>query len=142
MADIQGFLFDFSRVTDFFDQWNVIFKTTDMDGSNRFQLVFCTDSPTNIQDCLDAGKLNSSVTIADGGVIDCGLTWKDETITLSSDVTFNIGDEELTLKSVFLRHKASQYVMGYSININAFDVTNEVIFDEGTVFYSIFDEGR
>lgn len=142
MADIQGFLFDFSRVTDFFDLWNNVFKTTEMTGANNFQLVFCTDSPTNIQDCLTNGKLNNRVTVADGGVIDCGLTWRNETITLSSDAVFNIGDAELTLKAVFLRHKASQTVIGYSININAFDVTNEVIYDEGTTFWSIFDEGR
>lgn len=135
----QSFLFDFTRTDNFFDEWNNSFLTSEMSGGNNFQLVFCTDTPNNIKDCLTNGRLNSDVTIATGGVVDCGLTWNNETISLTNDATFNIGDEEVTLKAVFLRHKQTGYVLYYSININAFDVTNEVIFDEGTIFLSIHD---
>ena len=140
MSTIQSFLFDFKKVRDFWDNWNIKFKIADMGVANKFQLVFCTYSPNNIDDCLnDNGQINTTnVTVND--VIDCKLSWNDNTISFGDDATLTIGDDELMLKAIFLRDKTTGYVMAYSINMTEFDVTNTLTFDEGTVIWSLKDE--
>ncbi len=137
MSEVQSFLFDFKRVEDFWEMWNIKFPISEMGSSNKFQLVFCTDSPNNIEDCLTNGSLNSNVTIYTSK--DCTLEWSNHTISIKDDVTWNIGDYEVTLKAVFLRNKATGYVMGYNINIDNFDITNKLVFDGGTLLWSIHD---
>jgi len=137
MSEIQSYLFDFTEVDDFFDNWNVKFSTTDMDGSNKFQLVLASYSPTNISECLNANGTLNTTNVTGTRVLDCGLIWNNRTIKLAFDVDFNIGNSIVPLKAVFLRHKSTGYVMGYSININSFNITNHLIYDADSIFYSI-----
>ncbi len=139
MSEIQSFLFDFKKVSDFWDNWNIKFKIADMGVADKFQLVFCTYAPNSIEDCLNNGQINTTnVTVSD--VIDCTLDWEDNTISFGEDATLTIGDDELMLKAIFLRDKTTEYVMAYSINLTEFDVTNTLTFDEGTILWSIKDE--
>lgn len=142
MTDTQSFLFDFTRVDNFIEQLNLTFKLSEMNTSNNFQLVFCSDSPNNIEDCLTSGgALNTSeVTTATNGVIDFSLKWERDAISIRNDVTWNIGANAVPLKSVFIRHKSSGYVMAYCIHISEFTVTNKIIFDAGTVLWRFIDE--
>ena len=137
MVDAQGFIFDFTRVKDFFDNWNILFKLSDMNTSNNFKLVFCSDSPPNIDECLNAGGgINTNVvTVAD--TVYCSLKWENETISIRNDTTWNI-DGEVPLRAVFL--VSNNYVMAYSINMSEFIVSNKIVFDEGTKLWSIYDE--
>ncbi len=139
MSEEQSFLFDFQRSPSFLDNFNVKFHLLEMNSSSNFQIVFSTYAPTNIQDCLnDDGTLNDDVTIQES--VDCSLKWENEIISVRNDVTWNIGDAYYPLKAVFVRNKSNGYVMGYSINITSFEVTNEVIFEEGTILWSFRDE--
>ena len=141
MTDSQSFLFDFTRVDDFMDQWNLSFKLSDMATANNFQLVFCTDAPNNIRECLTSGGALdvNAVTIPSGGAVDCSLKWEDNAISIRSDTTWNITGE-VPLKAVFIRNKANGYVMAYCIHISEFTVTNKIIFDGGTVLWRIYDD--
>lgn len=139
MSEEQSFLFDFQRSPTFLDNMNVKFHLLEMNSSNNFQVVFSTYAPTNIQDCLNSdGTLNSDVTIQES--LDCSLKWENDIISIRNDVTWNIGDVYYPLKAVFIRNKSNGYVMGYSINITSFEVTNEVIFEEDTILWSFRDE--
>lgn len=139
MSEEQSFLFDFQRSPTFLDNMNVKFHLLEMNSSNNFQVVFSTYAPTNIEDCLNAdGSLNSDVTIQSS--LDCSLKWENDIISIRNDVTWNIGDAYYPLKAVFIRNKSNGYVMGYSINITSFEVTNEVIFEEDTILWSFRDE--
>ena len=157
----QSYNFDFSRVDDFFENFNIKFLVSDMNkydasgdlvgtAQSDFQLVLASYCPTNISDCLDSnGKLDTSaVTIAKDSsnndlIEDIGLDWikdanGDGSIELTSACTFTIGDVNVPLKGVFLRTKDSnKYVMGYSISPVAFSVTNKVVFDEDVIFWNI-----
>ena len=149
MTEIS-FLFDFTRVDTFIEQLNLTYKMSEMDGDENnpnFEMVFCSDSPNNIRDCLTTGGgLNSDVTIAPtstpnvDAVIDCALKWENDTISLGSELTWSIGNSPVPLKAIFIRHKASGYVMGYCIHIAEFTVTNQIVFDEGTAFWRFVDE--
>ena len=64
----------------------------------------------------------------------------DMQIGLGAEVRFDtdqIGERNIPLKAIFLRDKASKYVMGYSINMVAFTVTNVVVFDEDVIFWDV-----
>lgn len=120
-------------------QWNKSFTVDEMNGSNNFQLVIASTAPDTIDECIDSNtKLNSNV----GGVVSvpCALKWENDSITLANPVTFDIGDTTKKLKAIFLRHK-NGYVLGYSINNNAFSITNELVFGGGILFWS-FSEGN
>jgi len=141
MVDEQSFLFDFSHVDNFMTQWNLAFKLSDMNSSNNFELVFCTDSPNNVRECLTSGGAidTNNVTIATDGVVPCSLKWENNTISLRNDATWNI-DGEIPLKSIFLRVANNGYVMAYCINISEFNCTNKLTFEGGVAFWRIIDE--
>lgn len=136
----HSYLFDFRRVSDFFSQWNVKFHTMEMNGGANFELVLSSYCPDNIEDCLSSnGSLNSDVTVS--RTANLGLNWSNDTVTVANDVTFTIGNTTEPLKAIFIRHKSSKYVMGYSINMNSFTITNKVVFDKDTIIWSIHDGG-
>ena len=149
MASEQSFILDFTRSPSFFQNFNKEFDLDCMDGTvdGSFQLIIASYSPDNILDCLDEdGHLNEDVTVGvdeDGNdlIENIGLVWTpdsygDGTIGLSDDVTFDIGDINTQIKAVFLIN-SDGYVMGYSINMVAIPVTNEVVFDEDVIFWDI-----
>ena len=134
------YIFDFIRTPLFFDEFNLSFLLSDMDGSSeKFSFVFCSTAPSNIGECLNNdGTLDDSVvTVLD--TVDCALLWNDNCISVSGDATYTIGDTRVPLKAIFLLDKTTSFVMGYSINSNSFEVTNEVQFDDGTVLYTFYD---
>lgn len=137
----HSYLFDFRRVSDFFSQWNVKFRTMEMNGGANFEIVLASFSPSNIGDCLTNNGILDTSQVTGTKVANLGLKWEDETITIANDVIFNLGTEIMPLKAVFIRNKTSKYVMGYSINQNSVSITNQVIFDKGTILWGIHDGG-
>lgn len=109
---MQSYLFDFSRVPTFFENFNIKFNVSDMyqyvrkdefeegedpyelvsEGSDTaFELVIASSSYNNIDACLNSdGTLDTTVVeVIDN--ITCGLNWKkhdygDVTVDLHSDV--------------------------------------------------------
>ena len=137
MTEVQSYLFDFNRVSTFFDEWNNKFSVSDMDGSNKFEVVVSSYSPNNINECLNAnGTLNTSVVTGTYSQ-NLPLTWANDTIKVAFDVTFNFGTSIVPLKSLFIKHKSIGYVMGYSIFMATFNVTNQLVLDADTVLWSI-----
>ena len=139
MSEIT-YIFDFKRTPTFWDNFNLSFLLTDMDGSSEnFNFVFCSTAPSNIDECLDVdGSLDSSkVTVTE--TVDCALLWENSCISVGSDATYTIGGVRVPLKAIFLTDETTGFVMGYSINSNSFEVTNEVQFDEGTVLFTLYD---
>ena len=137
----HSYLFDFRRVSDFFSQWNVKFHTMEMNGGANFELVLAPYSPSNIEDCLTSNGSLDTTQVTGIKTANLGLNWSDDTVTIANDVTFTLGNETIPLKAIFIRHKGSGYVMGYSINQNSVSVTNKVIFDKDTIVWSIHDGG-
>lgn len=163
MVEEQSYIFDFSRVDDFFENMNQSFFLDEMwkvtgesnnqytykeNVSDNFQLVLVSYGGDNISEYLDEhGGLSDDVTVAvnvdDKELIaDIGLDWYNRgsgnaTIELHDTVTFNIGDTNIPLKAVILRAKSSGYVMGYSINMVSFTVSNQVVFDDDVIFWDI-----
>lgn len=136
---VRSYIFDFQRTPRFFEEWNIKFKVLEMmTNSNLFQIVYCDVAPTNIEECLDGGVLKTSA-INVLATVDCSLKYNDGVITMRNDAIWNIGNNTKTVKAVFIRHKESGFVMGYSINNTAFDVTNRVIIDSDTILWSIVD---
>lgn len=137
----QSFMVDWSRVPDFFTYWNKLYDVSAMNGTvGNFEIVFSSYAPDNIQDCLAGTLLNEDVVITHRE--DCGLEWDTNGIvSIFTDVIWNVGDEIIPLKAIFLRNKANGVVMGYSINQTSFDITNQVILDGGTVLWSFHTGG-
>lgn len=137
--------FDFQRTPKFFDRWNVDFKVEEFNTSNNFEFVISDFNPTNIDECVDAnGKLNEdNVHIVQ--TLPCSLIWDTDggtanLIRLREAVTWNIGDNNYYIKGLFLRHRNSGFVMGYSINIStAFNVNNTFTFDKDILIWSFVD---
>lgn len=137
----QSFMVDWSRVPDFFTYWNKLYDVSAMNGTvGNFEIVFSSYAPDNIQDCLAGTLLNEDVIITHRE--DCGLEWDTNGIvSIFTDVIWNVGDEIIPLKAIFLRNKVNGVVMGYSINQTSFDITNQVILDADTVLWSIHTGG-
>lgn len=154
----QSYLFDFSRVKSFIENINVgffieeMFKVIDYDEKtgeykyeddnieNNFELVIAEVGGNNIEEYIDSdGFLTVTENIR---VEECALDFYNRdngssTIELHGTVSFNIGDENVPIKAIFLRSKSTNYVMGYSINNRPFTVTNEVVFDDDVIFWDI-----
>ncbi len=153
----QSYIFDFVRTPTFFENFNIEFSVNDMyqvssinsDGSyeysnspsDNFELVWIDYGADNISDYLNSdGTLKSSINVYDTQT--CGLDWvKDEyndvRIELHDEVEFNIGDTNVPLKAILLRDATSGFVMGYSINMASFSVTNLAVFDSDVIFWNI-----
>lgn len=146
----QSLIFDFHCVDDFFEKrlnigFNLISDMAHMEdgeivtpATDKFNIVISSYSSNEVSDCIKSdGTINTSnVDISKN--VDCGLSWIDGNIFLTDDAIINLSvDEILPVKSIFLRNKSSGVVLGYSINTSSFDVTNQVQFDKGTVFWSL-----
>ena len=154
MAELS-YIFDFSRVPTFFEEFNnqffldEMYQTIDGESSeeevgDNFELVWVSyGDGDNIENYLDEfGCLNDTVTVEDEYVVDCALEYTrdemgDAIIGLKNQVEITIGDKNIPLKAIFLRCKSTGYVMGYSINMVSFTVTNKVVFDEDVIFWDI-----
>lgn len=140
----QSYIFDFSRVPSFFEHFNIDFNISDMDGSSaKFQLVIAEYGGVNIDEyldasgCLDTGVVDPNTLLVEDCKLSCTFDdYGDATIKLAESVTFDVGDVNIPLKAIFLRDKTTGYVMGYSINLVSFNVTNAVVFDDDVIFWS------
>lgn len=162
MADdeLHSYIFDFTRVNDFFENFNVKFNVNDSDNGSKlyileddeyintgdkFELVFASACPDNISDgCLtNTGQIDrDNVEYDDNHVVEVELDWikdsyGDAIIHIHDEVTLTLGETVLPLKAVFLRSKSNGYVLGYCINLVKFSVTNKVVFDDDVMFWDI-----
>lgn len=147
----QSYIFDFSRVPSFFENFNIGFFVDEMtkiidgetvsEGTECFELVWVDYGADNIGEYLTSdGLLDESVHIYQSK--SCALDWiqdqyGDATIELHGNVEFNVGENNVPLKAIFLRNSSTGYVMGYSINMNPFSVTNKAVFDDDVIFWDI-----
>ena len=151
----QSIIFDFHHVKDFFEKrLNIGFSLINdmthkegdeiispVDANEKFEIIISSFSSNEVDDCINADGTLNTTNVDISKSTDCGLSWLDGNISLTEDATINLTiDEILPIKSIFLRKK-NGVVLGYSINITAFEVTNQVQFDEGTIFWSLNDNG-
>ena len=133
----DSILIDWSRVSTFWRDWNVKFKVDGMNGStSNFNIVFVSFAYDTIDECLSGGQLKPEVLAGVSATIPCGLSWDDNGIVrVANAVTWNIGDDIVPLKGVFLT-TSDGHVIGYSINNTSFEVTNQLIIDKDTILWS------
>lgn len=138
MSEIS-YIFDFKCNPSFFDHLNVDFALEDMDGStSNFNFYFCSTAPSNISECLNNdGTLKTSV-LSTIGNVDCKLDWDGSFIKVATDTTLTITGI-VPLKAIFIRDKTTGYVFGYTINSNSFEVSNEIVFEEDTILFSLYN---
>lgn len=136
---------DFKKSFSFLEQFNLKFSVSDMKAtSNKFRLVLVSDCNDDFKDCIDGnGVLNSSNTVL--YTIPCSLKWNliDENtveVRLRNTVSVSIGTDIKDLRAVFLTN-TSNYVMLYSIFNHSIQITNKMVFEKDTLFFSI-GEGR
>ena len=141
----ESFYIDWTKGYKFWENWNKEFDVDHMNGSvSNFKIYFSSYAYENFEDCVGLnGYLKGSV-ISESHSEPCGLKWdtNESSIRISSDVTWNIGDSIVPLKAIFLTTTANNYVLGYSINTNSFDVTNQLIIDEGSYLWTFHEGGN
>lgn len=147
----QSIIFDFTRVENFMDDYNIEFFVADMNGTDKnYEFVIADSSADNIGDCLNSdGTLNTTevhtIDIGDDGEV--SLLYSKGTngsriISLgSSDVVLDVGDENVDLKAMFLRAVSTGYVMAYCILARTVPITNEVIFPASGIVWTIRNDG-
>ena len=141
----ESFYIDWSKGYSFWRFWNKMFDVELMNGTvGNFRIYFSSYSPENFEDCIvGRGELDPSIIMQSQGV-NCGLIWDNDesSIRISSDVVWNIGNEIVPLKSIFLVNTSNKYVLGYSINTNSFDVTNQLVIDGGSYLWTFHEGGN
>ena len=139
MTEVQSYIFDFRMTPRFMEEWNLKFTVNEMkSSSNLFQIVYCDLAPSNINNCLNGGVLDSTnVNVLHS--VDFSLKYEDGIISVREDASWNLSSDIKTLKAIFVRHKGNGFVMGYSINTTPFEITNTVKLEKGTILWSITD---
>lgn len=137
----QSYILDFTRTPLFFDRWNIDFTVNEMkQNANNFQIVYTGHAPDNINDCLTGGVLNTTnVVVNNNYIVDFSLKYDDGVISVRNDATLTLNDYIYPLKAVFIRNKATGFVMGYCINTTAFEITNSIKLAKDTILWSITD---
>ena len=147
----QSIVFDFTRVEDFMDDYNIEFFVADMDGVNKnYEFVIADDSPDNIDECLDSdGAIDTSevhtLNIGDDGEVSLlyskGVNGSRVISLGSSDVVMDVGDENVSMKAMFLRSLSTGYVLAYCILARPVPITESVIFPASGLVWTIRNEG-
>lgn len=149
MSEEKSYIFDFIRVPNFMDDYNLQFFVAEMDGTSKnYEFVLSQSCPDNIEDCLnDDGGLNSNVATVDIGTQgEISLLYSkgvnnSRVITLSaSSVVLDVGDIDVMMKGLFLRDISTGYVLAYCILQRTVPITNEVIFPASGVVWNIRNE--
>lgn len=135
--EVYSYLFDFHISPLFFENgWNDRFTVNAMkQNANNFEVVYCTHAPININECLTGGVLNNNVTVHSS--VPLNLKYEDGVISVRADSTFNIGNNVIPLKAVFIRDANTKFVLGYDIHNTAFDVTNQILLAKDTIIWSL-----
>lgn len=133
------------------DDYNIEFFVADMDGINKnYEFVIADSSNDNIEDCLnDDGTLNTdevhTVNIGDDGEVSLiyskGVRGSRVISLGSSDVVMDVGDENVSMKAMFLRSISTGYVLAYCILARAVPITESVIFPASGLVWTIRNEG-
>ena len=146
----KSIIFDFTRVPDFMDNYNLEFLVAEMDGTNRiYEFVLSDGCPDNIEDCLDDyGALNNevhTVNIGDDAVVPLlyskGVNGSRIISLGASDVILDVGDVNIQCKGFFLRDMDSGHVLAYCILARTIPMTNEVILPASGLVWTIKNEG-
>lgn len=150
----KSIIFDFTRVPDFMDDYNIEFLVAEMDGVNKnYEFVLADSSPDNIDDCLNNdGTLRTTgdnavhtVDIGNDGQVSLiyskGVNASRIISLGSSDVTLDVGDINVMLKAMFLRDISTGYVLAYCILARSIPITNQVIFPATGIVWTIRNEG-
>ena len=143
---MQSYIYDFEKSPTFFKKLNKEFDI-ECTGVNCFYIVLVDDiCQDNIEDCInsDGQLLYDDVTHTKKA--SCVLKYNDidkdtAQIVLDGDVTFNLGANMFPLKGAFLVND-NGYVLGYSIETTSFNVTNQMIFEDGLIFWDITEGER
>lgn len=126
-------------------KWNKTFDVESIQNTN-FKLVLVDSTcDNNIEDCLTNNNLRypSSNKLEQN----CHINYVEDNfynskLVLDGDVTFNF-EGAFDLKGVFIT-TSTGYVMGYAIISNGFNVSNQMIFEDGlnlwTITEGILDE--
>ena len=145
---VQSYIFDFSRVDNFYENLNINYSISDMNGAaNKFDFILSSYSYDNIEDCINSNGVLKSEVITDNDYIkDAPLVWSNNSdgtnsISLGSDVTWDLGEDIVPIKAVFLVSHSTNYVLGFCINMNPVQATNTLTFDEDTVLWTVSDGG-
>ena len=147
---MQSYIFDFRKSTSFMTKgWNKEFDVADL-GANCFYIALVDDNcANNFSDCINAdGQLiyNESHMV----MAECELEYdvvRDsvENIVLADDCSFEFAEDELlpdsfNMKGAFLLVD-DRYVMGYSINNYSVNITTQMVFEKGLIFYNVIEGG-
>ena len=140
----ESYIFDFSIPKNFLRFLNIYYNVSDMNGAvDKFEFVLASYSQDNIEDCLtDKNMLGDGVTIH--STVKGGLFFEENdgltvTIKTATPVTFNIGNDIIPLKALFIRDASSKVVFMYCINVNPFSITNSFIIDSDVILYTETD---
>lgn len=126
-------------------KWNKEFDVEDI-GTNCFYIVLvdsvCDD---NISDCLNNdGQLvyeESDMISADCSLAFNNVNSEVSIISLDGSVTFTFGEgETFDMKGIFITNDAG-YVLGYTINPSTVTISNQMIFEDGLIFWDIVEGG-
>ena len=155
----RSFTFDFARVSTFMEDWNIEWLLSDMNRldsngdvigteiTDKFKVVVATYAPNNIDECLDeTGCLSADDVVTeytfDGTTYDLkkniGLFYDpvNEVIGISGEVRYDIGEAEFPLKAIFITNDKGK-VIGFTINMNSFTITNALIFDKNGILFDV-----
>lgn len=141
---VDSYVFEFTRVDSFLDNINREgkFDTLDMDGiTPNYKMILVSDCPDDINDCIDEDG-----TLLDDSIVTkietlneedgmCAMYWGkgingERTMSIAnSTVTYDLGDQEVDLKAVFLVNmvEGTGYVIAYAINNYTFTVDGTII---------------
>ena len=144
-------LFDLIRVDSFIDDINRedCFDTKDMDGiTPNYKFVLASDCPNDISECIDEdGTLTDDVVLIDSDGVDdgyCSMLWTkgingERTMSVAdSTVSYSFGEENVSLKAVFLVNVAdgTGYVIAYCILDKGVDIDGNLILPVDGVVWS------
>lgn len=141
---MQSYIFDFKKNTSLMRKgWNKEFDVGDM-GASSFHIVLvdgnCKD---NFSECVDSdGKLiySNSQKISQECELVYVATGNTESLVLNEDCTFEFNGEDypesFKFKGAFLTTDEN-YVLGYSINQYSLQITTQMKFEKGLVFFDI-----
>ncbi len=138
MTEVESFPIDLIMVDSFAHEHNLKWSVSDL--ANGVELVFSSDCPDNIENCLtNTGTLAMNVAVDLQTDIKLGANTENVNnnfmyITESLDVTI---DDNFDVKGLFLRVKSNGYVMGYMINQKPMRFCNKIMFEADNVLVQL-----
>lgn len=151
----QSFVFDMTLIETFWDNWN---KTgwygadTMTPSKTDYEIIIADTSNTNqlhdIDDAIENGQLKNTVNIHTGKLATVKLVYGGEsgswerTISFPEASTIDIGEDNIFVKALFIRHTTTKKVVAYCILSDRFPCTNKIIIPAGTIGWRIKENVR